>query len=95
MSISAVVDVLRFDVAELQRNFNLHGVKTGAAWVLAFVPRDGALAEDFTALVVSGEHETLAKIEFFKSPGQHIDIFISGARKNVSFSDGDLAHYFR
>jgi len=94
-AITALVDILRFDVAELQRNFDVHGIRDGAAWTLAFVPRDKALAENLTALIVSGDHDNVSAIELFTSPRQHIDIIVHGARKNVAFTAGEWARYFR
>jgi hypothetical protein len=94
-AISAMVDILSFNLPELQRNFDIHGIRAGAVWMLAFVPRDRDLAENLTALVVSGDHATLAKIELFKSPSQHIDILVHGARDDVIFTGAELARYFR
>jgi len=94
-SIAALVDILRFDLAELQRNFALHGQRDAAGWTLAFVPRDPLLARSLAALIVRGTGDTVAEIELRATPRQHIDILVRATRRDAVFAPADWARYFR
>jgi hypothetical protein len=95
VSIAALVDILRFDLAELQRNFLLHGQRDPAGWTLAFVPRDPVLARSLAALIVRGTGDTIAGIELRATARQHIDILVRATRRDVVFTAADWARYFR
>jgi len=92
---SAMVSVLRFDLAALQKSFVMYGRRDGSAWMLGFVPRDPALAEMIGTLFVSGEQTRLDRIEMTKSSKQRIEILISGAREDVIFPGDVLERFFR
>jgi hypothetical protein len=90
---SALVSVLRFDLSALEKSFEVHGRREGDSWVLAFVPREHALAELIGVLAVSGTKGVLERIEMVKNPAQRIEILISGTQENVIFA-GDVLHRF-
>jgi hypothetical protein len=92
---SALVSVLRFDLAALQQSFEVHGRREGAAWTLAFVPRDPALGEMIGNLVVSGMEGRLERIEMIKSATQRIEISISETKEDVIFTGAVLDRFFR
>lgn len=92
---SALVSVLRFDVATLQQEFEVYGQRDGATWMLAFVPRDAALAALIGTILVRGEATTLGRIEMIKSPAQRIEITLSDTREGVLFTGDTLRRFFR
>ncbi|MDB6168049.1 MAG: hypothetical protein JWM88_913 [Verrucomicrobia bacterium] len=90
---SALVSVLRFDLAALEKSFAVHGRREGDAWTLAFVPLEPALGELVGVLAVSGAQGRIDRIEMVKSANQRIEILISGTQENVIFP-GDVLHRF-
>jgi len=92
---SALVSVLRFDVAALQQEFEVYGQRDGATWMLAFVPRDAALTALIGTILVSGEVTTLGRIEMIKSPTQRIEITLSDTREGVLFTGDTVRRFFR
>lgn len=92
---SALVDVLRFDLAALEKSFEVHGRTDGARWTLAFVPREPSLGDLIGVLGVSGEGGRLDEIQLVKSPTQRIDILITNTRDNVIFPGDVIQRFFR
>lgn len=92
---SAMVDVLRFDLAALQKSFVMYGRQEGTKWVLGFVPRDASLAEMIGTLFVSGDQTVLDRIEMTKSATQRIEILIRNTREDVVFPGDVLERFFR
>ncbi len=92
---SALVDVLHFDLPQLEKKFELHGRREAETWTLALVPRDPALVGNLSSLVISGEKTRLRKIELIVSASQHIEILIGETHEDVVFSADELARYFR
>ena len=92
---SALVRVLRFDLAALQKDFAVHGRREGAAWSLAFVARDPAFVNLLGTLSVSGEGGVLRTIEMTKSPTQRIEILIRDTAEDVLFTGDTLKRFFR
>jgi outer membrane lipoprotein-sorting protein len=90
-----LVDVLRFNLPQLQKNFELRGRHDASGWTLTLAPRDPALAGGLTSLVVSGEGGRLRKIELINSPMQRIEILIGETHEDVVFPADVLARYFR
>jgi hypothetical protein len=89
------VNVLRFDLAALQKSFAVHGRRTGDAWELAFVPREAEIAATVGTLTGSGEGGRLTKIEMVKSPTQRIEILIGETKENVLFTGDTIKRFFR
>ena len=92
---SALVRVLRFDLAALQKDFAVHGRRDGAAWSLAFVARDPAFVNLLGTLTVSGENGELRSIDMTKSPTQRIEIIIRATIDDVLFTGDTLKRFFR
>ena len=92
---SALVRVLRFDLAALQKDFAVHGRREGAAWSLAFLARDPAFVNLLGTLMVSGENGELRSIEMTKSPTQRIEIIIRDTIEDVLFTGDTLKRFFR
>lgn len=91
----ALVSVLRFDLAALEKSFTVHGRRDGAGWTLAFVPREASLAGLIGVLAVSGQDARLERIQLVRGPDQRIEILISGTREDVIFPGDVIARFFR
>ncbi len=92
---TALVNVLRFNLPELQKSFSLHGRREGERWTLGFEPRDPALAETVGSLLLSGEDLQLRKIELIRSARQRIEILIGETQDNVIFTGDTVRRFFR
>jgi hypothetical protein len=92
---SALVRVLRFDLAALQKDFAVHGRRDGTAWTLAFVARDPAFTAMLGTLTIRGEGGELRAIELVKSPAQRIEIAIRDSVEDVLFTGDTLKRFFR
>lgn len=92
---SALVRVLRFDLAALQKDFAVHGRRDGAAWTLAFVARDPTFTALLGTLTISGEGGELRAIAMVKSPTQRIEISIRDTVENALFTGDTLKRFFR
>jgi len=92
---AALVNVLRFDLAKLQQEFEVHGRREGTAWSLAFVPRDANFANLLGVLAVAGDGNALTKIEIVKSPTQRIEINVRDTREDVLFTGDTIRRFFR
>jgi hypothetical protein len=92
---SALVKILRFDVAALQRDFLVYGRRDGASWSMAFAPRDATLANLIGSVLVTGEAGIVATIEMIKSPTQRIEITLRDTRENLIFTGDTLRRFFR
>ena len=94
-AIGALVDVLRFNLPRLQKNFSVHGWREAGVWTVALVPRNPTLAASLNAVILSGEKDELHRIELVESAGQRIEILLGKTREGVIFSRDELARYFR
>jgi hypothetical protein len=94
-AMTALVNVLRFDLPELQKTFTLRGRRDGEGWTLQFVPADPALAAALGTLTLSGEALRLRKIELTRSASQRIEISVIETHENVIFTGETLKRFFR
>lgn len=92
---AALAEVLRFDLAGLEKSFSLRGRQNGDAWTLSFEARDPGLASSLGTLVLSGDRSRLRRIEMTRSPGQRIEILVGETREGVVFTPGEIARFFR
>jgi hypothetical protein len=92
---SALVRVLRFELAALQKDFAVHGRRDGAVWTLALVARDPAFTALLGTLTIRGEGGELRAIELVKSPTQRIEIAIRDTVDDVLFTGDTLKRFFR
>ena len=92
---SALLHVLRFDLAGLAKTFELYGVRTGAAWQLALVPKDDSLRRTLGRISIEGEGPAVRRIELRRSPVQRVEILIAPPTSTAPFSDEELHRFFR
>jgi hypothetical protein len=92
---TALLHVMRFDLPELAKNFELYGRRDGDRWQLVFDPRPGELAGVLTRLVVTGEGAQVRKLEMRKSALQGIEILIGDVRTHVAFTPEEQQKFFR
>ena len=92
---TALVNVLHFDLPELEKSFEVHGRRDGAGWAVAFVPRDAQLAASFGTLTLTGEESRPRKIEIVRSPTQRIEILLGEPKDGVIFTGEVLRRFFR
>jgi hypothetical protein len=92
---TALLHVMRFDLPELSKNFDLYGRRDGDAWQLVFEPRAGELANVLTRLVVTGQGAQVKKLEMRKSALQGIEILIGDVRDHVEFTPEEIQKFFR
>ncbi len=92
---SALVKILRFDVAALQEDFEMYGRRETSGWSLAFFPRDPVLANLIGSVLVVGEGAVVSSIEMIKSPTQRIEISLRDTREDLLFTGDTLRRFFR
>jgi hypothetical protein len=92
---SALSHILRFDLAALEKEFVIHGLRQGEEWTLGFVPRDATLAGLLGTVVVHGQKTDLDRIEMVKSDQQRIEILIKSTEADVIFPMDVLQRFFR
>lgn len=92
---SALLHVLRFDLAGLAKTFDLYGARAGAAWQLALVPKDDSLRRTLGRISIEGEGPAVRRIELRRSPVQRVEILIAPPQSTAPFSDEDLHRFFR
>ena len=92
---SALSHILRFDLAALEKEFVVHGLRRDGEWTLGFVARDADLAKALGTVTVQGRDSTLNRIEMAKPDGQRIDILINQTEADVIFTMNVLQRFFR
>lgn len=92
---AALLPVLNFDRAGLEKSFELHGVRDGAAWRLDLVPKSPALAKTLGTIVLAGEGNDLRRLEFRRSDKQRVEIEIGESQTPATFSAEELKQFFR
>jgi hypothetical protein len=91
----ALLLVLRFDFAGLEKKFDLYGRREGDVWSLGLVARDATVRKAIGDIHVGGEGATVRRIELRRSAKQHIDIVIAAPRGTTAFSEEEVKRYFR
>lgn len=92
---TALLHVMRFDLPELSKNFELYGLRVGDDWHLVFDPRPGELADTLSRLVVTGHGAEVKKLEMRKSALQGIEILIGDVRTHATFTAEEIQKSFR
>ncbi|MFA6959887.1 MAG: outer membrane lipoprotein carrier protein LolA [Opitutaceae bacterium] len=92
---TALLHVLRFDLVELAKNFDLYGARDGEFWRFTFVPRPGPLSGVLNPITVTGDSGLVRRIEMRKSSSQRVEIIIGETATGVTFSADELARFFR
>lgn len=89
-----VLDAMRLDFAELQKNFSTAGRIEGDTWTLALTPREKSTAEAIGLLTLHGNPKQLQAIEL-KRGSARIEILIGETKDDVAFTALELVRYFR
>jgi hypothetical protein len=92
---AALLPVLRFDRAELGRQFHLYAVRAGEEWRLDFVPRAVELARTLGRITVIGAGEAVRRLEFRRSATQRVEIIIGATQTGVTFTPDEEKRFFR
>lgn len=92
---SALLHVLRFDLAALARDFELYGRRDPPEWTLALVPRAPEMRRTLGSIIVGGTHDEVRRIQLRRSAHERVDILVGPPRPEAPFSAADLRRYFR
>jgi hypothetical protein len=93
---TALLYLLRFDLARLTESFELFGERDGNAWRLAFVPRAEPVRRALGHIAVAGEGPRVRRIELRRSATQRVEIVIEPPRsEGVPFTAEELRQFFR
>jgi hypothetical protein len=92
---ATLVPILRFDEAELLREFHVRGARSGPAWRIDFVPRSADVARWIGSVTVEGEGGSVARIEFRRSASQRIEIRVDSPATGVVFGADERKRFFR
>jgi hypothetical protein len=92
---SALLPILNFEWAKLDRDFLVYGARDGDDWRLDFVPRDPQLASTLGRIVAKGKGVLMQQLEFRRSAMQRVEILIGESHLGVEFSADDKRRYFR
>ena len=90
-----LLNVVRFNVPELQKMFAFSGRFDGEAWALSLHSRDPSLSAGLSSISLSGSGASLSRIDLIVSDRQHVEILIGSSPRGVHFSENELARYFR
>ncbi|MBE2215377.1 MAG: outer membrane lipoprotein carrier protein LolA [Opitutaceae bacterium] len=90
-----LLPVLRFDLAALDRTFEIRGTRDGSRWRLDFTPRTPELARTLGQLAVSGEGATVRQLAFSRGPKQRVEVAIETTQTGASFSADEMKRFFR
>jgi len=87
--------ILRFDLAALEKDFDLYGARDGAAWTLALVTRDPAQRKTIDRITVAGEGEAVRRIGLWRAARQVVEIRLAPPHPPAPFTAEELKRYFR
>lgn len=91
----ALRHILRFDLAALEKDFELFGQREGGGWILELLPRTEGLRRSVNRITVAGEAAAIRRIEIRRTPRQAIEISIAPPRPPVAFTTEELKKFFR
>ncbi len=92
---AALLNILRFDFAALEREFAVSGSRDDDTWTLLLVPRDASMRRGLESIAVSGEKSDVRNIVLKRSARQSVEIAIRQPNEEPGFSEEDLLRYFR
>jgi hypothetical protein len=92
---AALLNALRLDLPALAGAFELYGARTGAAWRLVLVPKDGALRRTLGRISIEGEGACVRRIELRRSTAQRVEILVAPPRTAAAFTGEELRRFFR
>ena len=91
----ALLRILHFDFAGLEKDFELYGRRAGPVWFLALVPRTETLRHSEGRITEAGEGATIRHIEIRRTATQTIEIAITPPRSPAPFTADELKRFFR
>lgn len=91
----ALLHLLRFDLAGLEKDFELHGRRDGENWELALDPRTDALRRSVGRITAGGVGPTIRHIEIRRTERQSIVITIAAPRPTAPFTADEVKAFFR
>ena len=92
---AALLPVMRGDLPELEKSFEVHAAREGDDWRLDFVPRDPALARQTGTITVSGSGRFVRRLQFQHSARQRVEVLIGETRTGVTFTPEEEKRFFR
>jgi hypothetical protein len=92
---AALLHVLQFDLRSLAEAFEIYGIRTGAAWKLALVPKDDALRRTLGQISIEGEGAAVRRIELRRSALQRVEIAVDPPRSTAAFAADEIRRFFR
>ena len=93
--IESILPIMRFDLAALFPAFEIRARRSGGDWQLEFTPRSPRAAQSLGTVTVGGAGDEVRHLEFRKSGSQRVEIEVGAARAGVSFTQAEMARYFR
>lgn len=93
--VTALLPVMRFDSAELFKQFAVYAARDGGDWRFDFVPLNEKLAAALGAIVVTGAGAEISRISFNTSPKLRVEVIVGESKTGVTFTDADAQKYFR
>jgi hypothetical protein len=92
---AALLHLLHFDLAALEKDFELYGHREGDDWELALDPRSEALKRSVGRITASGVGATIRHIELKRTEKQVITIDIAAPHPAAPFTDDEVKTFFR
>ena len=91
----AMLKLLHFDLAGLERDFVLSGRRDGLAWELTLEPRTDELRRSVGRIMATGIGPTIRHLEIRRTEKQFILISIEAPRPKASFTADEVKTYVR
>jgi glycosyltransferase involved in cell wall biosynthesis len=91
----ALLNILRFDFAALEKSFEIYGQREGDDWTLALRPRSDDLRHVLGQLSVAGRAGIVHYIAIRHSAKQHVEISIDSPHAVTAFTSEEVKKYFR
>jgi hypothetical protein len=91
----AMLDILRLNFADLQKNYAIYGNHSSGAWELELVARAPASSWSIGTIFVQGSGPTVRRIDLRHSEKQRIEIIMDRTHPPAPFSADVLRRYFR
>lgn len=91
---AALLPVMRFDQAELYKNFKVFAARNEDGWRFDFVPLDEKLAENLGSITASGAGTEIKQLSFNVSAKIRVEVFVGESKSGVTFTDDELKKFF-
>lgn len=92
---TALLHVMRFDLAPLSRQFSVYAAGGTQVWHFAFDPKGEAVSRTLSRILVTGEKEQVRRIIMRRSALLRVEIDIGDTQENVTFTPEEIARHFR